>query len=142
MFQEELNLLKLNRVSTIHPFVFCIYRFCLGFFMGILSTQSLCILTALVIQIGYLVYICINQPYKYRNLLVRSILNESSICVHLIVLIVYDYKLTSEYTSLHNSSTALVWIDLIVTVGATVLSAYCLVLSIRNQDKSVTSVSN
>lgn len=137
VFQEELKLLKENRASTVHPFVFCIYRCCLGFFIGILSTHTFCIFVTLSVQVGYLAYICISRPYKHNYLYGRGILNESSICLHLVVLIIYDYKLTSEYTATNTAATALVWLDVIVTVGAAVTSVCCLVYDIYSEMKGL-----
>ena len=66
--------MKLNRRSTIHPFVFCLFKLVLGVVMGIFP-NSPCLIVALVLQLGFLLYVSFNQPYKHKYLFIRGVMN-------------------------------------------------------------------
>lgn len=139
IFEHQLILLKFNKASTIHPFVFCIYRFLIGFLMGVFNTYKFCIFLVFCLELGYLIYTIVNKPFKYNYQLVRGIINGSATCYHILTLILYEYVLTSQYTSSHPASTALAWIDVVLIISATCFSIYSWIYSVCKEGKDVSS---
>lgn len=142
MYRDELIILKMNRASTIHPLVFCIYRLVIGFLMGILNHLSYTVLIVLGLEVCYMIFVAVNHPHKNTYQFVRGMLNEGSIIFHLITLIVYEKVLTSLYTSNNHAATALAWIDVLVILGATIFSCYCMGYSIWKERSVSNGIEN
>ena len=115
LLKDEPN--NLNR----YPLFLLGQRTLFGLFCGLLFDVSRRGFVLLVIQVAYLLYLVIRNPYRERWMAARLLINESVILLILVATIVSDfYKVTSEVA----------WAEAALLIACILYSLACYVVEI------------
>lgn len=88
-----------GKISEISLLIWIMYKFALGFIMGLAHVYMYSLIALIILTVGYIIFTCILRPFRTLLLLLQHLYSELVLVYLFIILILYKSGMVNELTT-------------------------------------------